>query len=103
MCIRDSVEDVPQIVDFCLQNLVKQKKTRVAKVSPEAMAVLERHRWPGNVRELENMIYRSAVVAQGDAILVKDLPAEIRGAAQAVADENGQAEGAAGVEPAETE
>jgi two-component system nitrogen regulation response regulator GlnG len=45
------------------------------------MAVLTRHVWPGNVRELENVVYRSAVVAQGDAILVKDLPPEIRGAA----------------------
>jgi two-component system nitrogen regulation response regulator GlnG len=43
------------------------------------MAVLTRHVWPGNVRELENVVYRSAVVAQGDAILVKDLPPEIRG------------------------
>jgi two-component system nitrogen regulation response regulator GlnG len=66
-------------VDFCLQNLVKQRKARVTKVSPEAMAVLVRHRWPGNVRELENVIYRSAVIAQGDAILIKDLPAEIGG------------------------
>ncbi len=36
------------------------------------------YRWPGNVRELENVVYRSAVVAQGDAILIKDLPQEIR-------------------------
>jgi two-component system nitrogen regulation response regulator GlnG len=43
------------------------------------MAVLTRHTWPGNVRELENVVYRSAVIAQGDAILVKDLPPEIRG------------------------
>ncbi len=78
--LRERGEDIPQIVDFCLQNLVKQKKTRVSKVSPEAMAVLVRHRWPGNVRELENVIYRSAVIAQGDAILVKDLPVEIRDA-----------------------
>ena len=83
--LRERGEDIPQIVDFCLQNLVKQKKTRVSKVSPEAMAVLTRHRWPGNVRELENVIYRSAVIAQGDAILVKDLPAEIRAAAGVVA------------------
>lgn len=76
--LRERAEDIPQIVDFSLQTLVKQKKTRVSKVSPEAMAVLVRHRWPGNVRELENVIYRSAVIAQGDAILVKDLPAEIR-------------------------
>lgn len=77
--LRERGEDVPQIVDFCLQNLVKQKKARVNKVSPEAMAILMRHNWPGNVRELENVIYRSAVIAQGDAILVKDLPAELGG------------------------
>jgi two-component system nitrogen regulation response regulator GlnG len=53
----------------------------VTKVSPEAMAILTRHTWPGNVRELENVVYRSAVIAQGDAILVKDLPAELGGLA----------------------
>jgi two-component system nitrogen regulation response regulator GlnG len=79
--LRDRVGDIPQIVDFCVQTLVKQKKTRTSKVSPEAMAVLTRHSWPGNVRELENAVYRSAVVAQGDAILVKDLPPELRGGA----------------------
>lgn len=81
--LRERVDDVPQIVDFCLQNLVKQKKARVSKVSAEAMAVLTRHRWPGNVRELENVVYRSAVIAQGDTILAKDLPAEVREAAGA--------------------
>jgi two-component system nitrogen regulation response regulator GlnG len=78
--LRDRIGDIPQIVDFCVQNLVKQRKARTSKVSPEAMGVLTKHSWPGNVRELENVVYRSAVVAQGDAILVKDLPPEIRGA-----------------------
>src|ERR1035441_10853193 len=64
-----------------MQNLVRPRKARPSKASPEAMAVLARHAWPGNVRELENVVYRSAVVAQGDAILVKDLPPEIRGPA----------------------
>ncbi len=81
--LRERVDDVPQIVDFCLQNLVKQKKARTSKVSPEAMAVLTRYRWPGNVRELENVVYRSAVIAQGDTILLKDLPAEVRDSAGA--------------------
>ena len=64
-----------------LQTLDRQKKTRVRKVSVEALAVLLRHTWPGNVRELENVIYRSAVIAQGETILWKDLPPEIRDAA----------------------
>ena len=76
--LRERVEDVPQIVDFFLQSLAKAKKTKARKVSPEALAILCRHSWPGNVRELENMIYRSAVIAQGDAILPKDLPDEVR-------------------------
>jgi two-component system nitrogen regulation response regulator GlnG len=83
--LRDREDDIPQIVDFCVQNLGKQKKTRVTKVSAEAMAILTRHRWPGNVRELENVIYRSAVIAQGDTILLKDLPQEIRDAVGASA------------------
>jgi len=101
--LRERGDDVPQIVDFCLQNLVKQRKARVSKVSPEAMAILVRYRWPGNVRELENVIYRSAVIAQGDAILVKNLPKEILEAAGEVAAlpfESAAPVAAAPVEPA---
>lgn len=75
--LRERPEDIPQIVDFCLQNLVKQRKTRVRKVAPDVSAILRAYRWPGNVRELENVIYRSAVIAQGDTVLTKDLPVEI--------------------------
>jgi two-component system nitrogen regulation response regulator GlnG len=78
--LRERLEDIPQIVDFMLQTLERQKKTRGKKVAVEALAVLLRHSWPGNVRELENVIYRSAVIAQGDTILWKDLPPEIRDA-----------------------
>lgn len=83
--LRDRDADIPQILDFCLQNLVKQKKARTSRISPEAMAILVRYRWPGNVRELENVIYRSAVIAQGDTILLKDLPLEIRTAVGPIA------------------
>jgi two-component system nitrogen regulation response regulator GlnG len=81
--LRKRVEDVPQIVDFFLQSLFKAKKTKVRKVSPEALALLCRYRWPGNVRELENVVYRSAVAATGDAILPRDLPDEVRSAGAA--------------------
>ncbi len=80
--LRERTTDIPEIVDFMLQKLEKSKKTRVRRVAPEAMDILVRHRWPGNVRELENAVYRSAVIAQGDTILAKDLPAELREAVQ---------------------
>ena len=78
--LRERPEDVPAIVDFYLQNLAKQRKTRVSRIAPEAVAVLQEYGWPGNVRELENVVYRSAIVARGDTILPKDLPAEVAGA-----------------------
>ena len=46
-------------------------------VASDAMAALTEYEWPGNVRELENVMHRSAVLSQGDSILLKDLPSEI--------------------------
>ncbi len=80
--LRERREDIPELIDYCLQKLQKKHKSRVRTVSPETRAALMRYEWPGNVRELENVIYRSAVLAQGDAILVKDLPEEIRAAGE---------------------
>ncbi len=74
--LRERTGDIPDLVEFMLQKLAKDEKVRVRSVSSEAMARLQAHAWPGNVRELENLIHRSAVVATGDAILVKDFPGE---------------------------
>ncbi|MEJ1972018.1 MAG: hypothetical protein WDM96_05935 [Lacunisphaera sp.] len=76
--LREREEDVPQIVDFFVQNLSKAKKVKARKVAPEALALFSAYPWPGNVRELENVVYRSAVAATGDTILPKDLPEEVR-------------------------
>lgn len=75
--LRERMEDVPLLVDFALKRLAQNRKAHINSISPEAMAVLMKYDWPGNVRELENLIYRSAVMAQSDTILMKDLPKDI--------------------------
>ncbi len=75
--LRERLEDIPLLVEYMLQKLVKDRKARITRVSTDALAILQAHTWPGNVRELENVMFRSAVIAQGDTILRKDLPAEI--------------------------
>ena len=75
--LRERMEDVPQLVDFVLKRLVRENKAEAKVISPEALVVLCQHQWPGNVRELENVVYRSVVMAQGETVLVKDLPHEI--------------------------
>lgn len=76
--LRERMEDLPLLVDFLLQKLEKSRKTQARKLGPDAMVLLRQHRWPGNVRELENVIYRSAVMAQGDIILPRNLPGELQ-------------------------
>jgi nitrogen regulation protein NR(I) len=80
--LRDRLVDVPELVDFMLQRISKEGSAKVVHVSKEAMQVLSRYDWPGNVRELENTLQRSVVIAQGDTILKKDLPAEILAAVE---------------------
>ena len=75
--LRERMEDVPQLVDFILKRLSRDSKADAKSISPEALDILSRYSWPGNVRELENLVYRSAVMAQGETILIKDLPQEV--------------------------
>ncbi len=51
---------------------------RLARLSREAVAAIERYDWPGNVRELKNALERSLVMARGEEIGVADLPEEVR-------------------------
>ncbi len=62
--LRERKGDVPHLVRFLLQHVGKEMG-RVATVTPEALALLERWRWPGNVRELENEIRRAMALSSG--------------------------------------
>ena len=75
--LRERMEDVPQLVDFVLKRLASESKAATKTISPEALGILTKYNWPGNVRELENLVYRSAVMAQSGTILIKDLPPDM--------------------------
>lgn len=75
--LRERMEDVPPLIDFVLKRLARDSKADAKSISAEALSLLTNYKWPGNVRELENVIYRSAVMAQGEMILIKDLPEEV--------------------------
>jgi len=72
--LRDRIEDLPALVEIFLAECAKQNKTR-RKMSPAALALLQRYPWPGNVRELKNLVERLAIVGQSEVIDVGDLPA----------------------------
>ncbi len=71
--LRDRGSDVELLADFFLRKLCGDLKKHVARITPAALAVLNRYDWPGNVRELQNVIEKAIILADGGEIT----PAEI--------------------------
>jgi len=80
--LRERTEDLPELVDFIMHRLNKEKKTSIKEISRDALDALSNYDWPGNVRELENALHSSSIVSKGKRILVKDLPSLFRGGSQ---------------------
>jgi len=77
--LRERREDIPLLVNYFLKRLAHAAQQPPKSISTAALRALEKYHWPGNVRELENALRRAYVLAKGDAILPRDLPAEITG------------------------
>jgi DNA-binding NtrC family response regulator len=74
--LRERREDIPTLAEHFLRQS-GQKQGRSLRLSAEAIDKLLRYPWPGNVRELENVMERTAILAQNDIIAVDDLPPHI--------------------------
>jgi two-component system, NtrC family, nitrogen regulation response regulator NtrX len=60
-------EDVPDLIDFFMEQIETGSGLQRRKIAADAMAVLQSHDWPGNVRQLRNNIERLMILAGGDA------------------------------------
>jgi two-component system, NtrC family, response regulator PilR len=79
--LRERREDIPVLAQHFVERLAREMGKSVERVSPEALALLERHAWPGNVRELENVIERAVALETGNSIQPERLPAGLTAAA----------------------
>ncbi len=76
--LRERREDIAFLVAHFIQKFSKELGRDVRGVTPQAMAVLERHHWPGNIRELENAIERAIVLGTGEMLGLESLPESVR-------------------------
>src|SRR5271166_3417929 len=74
--LRAHKSDIPVLAEAFLQ-MHGSRLGRIAKITREAMAAIERYDWPGNVRELKNALERSLVLCRGEEISAGDLPQEV--------------------------
>jgi len=57
--LRDRLEDIPELVYSCIDNLNRLLGRRIHYVEPGVMDLLKSYHWPGNVRELQNVLERA--------------------------------------------
>jgi DNA-binding NtrC family response regulator len=75
--LRERREDIPLLVQAFIAEFNQRNGKDVRAVSQEAMRALEAYAWPGNIRELRNVIERATILAEGDFIELKHLPASV--------------------------
>ena len=78
--LRDRAGDVPILAEHFLKlALQRTARLNVGSFADSTMQLLEQYNWPGNVRELENTVERAVLLARGDQIQPRDLPARVCG------------------------
>ncbi|HEV2630486.1 MAG TPA: sigma-54 dependent transcriptional regulator [Pseudolabrys sp.] len=65
-------EDIPELVDYFMDQISQATGLPKRRIGEDAMAVLQSHNWPGNVRQLRNNIERLLILAGGDPEAVLD-------------------------------
>src|ERR1700730_7418295 len=73
-------EDIPELVQFFVEQVATSMGIAPRRIAADASAVLQSHDWPGNIRQLRNNIERLMILVAGDPeaeITAAMLPAEI--------------------------
>ncbi|HET9795773.1 MAG TPA: sigma-54 dependent transcriptional regulator [Thermoanaerobaculia bacterium] len=75
--LRERSADVPELAMHFLREAAQKAGQRPKAFSEAALKKLRAYAWPGNARELKNLVERLMIMAPGDTIDLRDLPAEI--------------------------
>jgi two-component system nitrogen regulation response regulator NtrX len=59
--------DIPELVDYFMDQISTQTGLPKRRLAEDARAVLQAHDWPGNVRQLRNNVERVMILASGDS------------------------------------
>jgi two-component system, NtrC family, nitrogen regulation response regulator NtrX len=73
-------EDIPELIEFFMDQTSTAMGVPRRNIASDAMAVLQSHDWPGNIRQLRNNVERLMILALGDPeseITAAMLPAEV--------------------------
>ncbi len=73
-------EDIPELVQYFMEQVAMTMGVPPRRIASDAMAVLQSHDWPGNIRQLRNNVERLMILVAGDPeaeITAAMLPTEV--------------------------
>ncbi len=76
--LRERIIDVEALAKCFVMMFSEKTNKQLKTISPEFLEALKQHTFPGNIRELKNIIERSVILTNGDALTPDSLPFEIQ-------------------------
>jgi transcriptional regulator with PAS, ATPase and Fis domain len=80
--LRERPEDIPELIEHFIKRHNPELKRNFQGIDEAAVRVLMALQWKGNVRELDNVIEHTMILAEGDRIMLKNLPSAIIASSQ---------------------
>lgn len=72
--LQERAADIPALARHLLARICRQPGLRDLGLTDAALDLLTGYGWPGNVRQLQNVLFRAAVLCDGDALTASDFP-----------------------------
>lgn len=66
--LRQRKEDIPELIEYFIDEYQKEKGWKRKILTKEALRMLQNYDWPGNVRELKNAVERLMIMTTSDII-----------------------------------
>ena len=83
--LRERLEDMPELVEYFLNEAAAEVGSKVTGITDPALKALENYGWPGNIRQLRNAIRTMVVMCDRDRLDAQDIPPEITQRRQLIA------------------
>ena len=72
--LRDRSGDIPSLVRHLLSRFALKTGLRQVSIGDDALAILMRYGWPGNVRQLATVLFRAALLSEGNSLTAEHFP-----------------------------
>jgi transcriptional regulator with PAS, ATPase and Fis domain len=86
--LRNRKEDIPALVEQCVQEISEKNKLHFQGFADDATEIIMGYHWPGNIRELRNAIESMLILEGGKRLYGNDVRKYLQEPTPALADRN---------------